>query len=99
MPPDGPTSAARTQSCADEKAQISEVTPAKSRMHQLSALPPAGGVDASAASKLTYTAFFMTSPKCKQTWRIYHSSQFLNSGPFVPNAGRPNILVVCNSSN
>jgi len=41
MPPAGPTKAAPMQSSADEKAQISEVTPARSRMHQVSALPPA----------------------------------------------------------
>jgi hypothetical protein len=41
MPPAGPTKAAPMQSPADEKAQISEVTPARSRMHQVSALPPA----------------------------------------------------------
>jgi hypothetical protein len=37
VPPAGPTKAARTQSCADENAQISDVTPAPSRMHQVSA--------------------------------------------------------------
>lgn len=41
MPPAGPTKAAPMQSSADEKAQISEVTPARSRMHKVSALPPA----------------------------------------------------------
>jgi hypothetical protein len=52
MPPDGPTKAARTQSSADEKAQISEVMPAESRMHQLSAWPIAGIAVANAASTL-----------------------------------------------
>ena len=34
----------RMQSSADEKAQISEVTPARSRMHQVSAFPPASAI-------------------------------------------------------
>src|ERR1700684_3867494 len=53
MPPDGPTSAARMQSSADEKAQISDVTPAKSRMHQLSAFPIVGSSIGSSASEIT----------------------------------------------
>jgi hypothetical protein len=42
--------AARIQSWADEKAQISDVTPAESRMHHVSALAIAGIAVASAAN-------------------------------------------------
>ena len=51
IPPDGPRRAARMHSSADEKAQISEVMPAKSRIHQLSALPIAGIAVAIVASE------------------------------------------------
>lgn len=59
IPPDGPRRAAWVQSSADEKAQISEVMPAKSRMHQLSALPIAGIAVAIVDSKLKGKIHFM----------------------------------------
>jgi hypothetical protein len=59
MPPEGPTKAARMQSWADEKAQISCVTPAASRMHQLSALAMADDNAVAAAHRPMARGNFM----------------------------------------
>jgi hypothetical protein len=72
MRPDGPTKAARMQSSADEKAQISEVIRAESRMHQVSARPIAGIAVANATCRLKgKTHLMVTSVRLPSAKSLY----------------------------
>jgi hypothetical protein len=72
--PDGPTTAAWTQSSADENAQIGDSIPSLSRMHQLSAR---AADDAATTTKIAMTgvASFIGDLAC--IWRRTNPSKMI----------------------